>query len=168
MSDPTNNAVSADSGSKDVGEQPNKRCKVTEFFEIAERTHDLDDLLAQVRAFVEQHGGVEGRPVALVTSGGTTIPLEKNTVRFIDNFSTGNRGAACAEYLLSRGYAVIFLTRTGSAAPFTRHLQAKSKSNTVDMNFLSKLQVTRDANGTASLGTYPSGILFCLPRVLIR
>jgi phosphopantothenate-cysteine ligase len=31
--------------------------------------------------------------IALVTSGGTTVPLEKKTVRFIDNFSTGGRGA---------------------------------------------------------------------------
>ena len=31
--------------------------------------------------------------IALVTSGGTTVPLEKRTVRFIDNFSTGGRGA---------------------------------------------------------------------------
>ena len=36
-------------------------------------------------------------PVVLVTSGGTTVPLEKNTVRFIDNFSRGERGAASAE-----------------------------------------------------------------------
>lgn len=58
--------------------------------------------------------------VAVVTSGGTTVPLEKNTVRFIDNFSTGGRGAACAEGLLSAGYKVIFVTRRGSAFPFTR------------------------------------------------
>ena len=36
-------------------------------------------------------------PVAVVTSGGTAVPLERNTVRFIDNFSTGSRGAASAE-----------------------------------------------------------------------
>lgn len=35
--------------------------------------------------------------IALVTSGGTTVPLEKQTVRFLDNFSTGNRGALSAE-----------------------------------------------------------------------
>ena len=34
---------------------------------------------------------------ALVTSGGTTVPLERRTVRFIDNFSSGNRGAALTE-----------------------------------------------------------------------
>lgn len=35
--------------------------------------------------------------MVLVTSGGTSVPLEKNTVRSIENFSTGKRGAASAE-----------------------------------------------------------------------
>ena len=60
--------------------------------------------------------------IACVTSGGTTVPLEKNTVRFVDNFSTGNRGAASAERLLAAGYAVIFLHRKNSAFPFARRL----------------------------------------------
>lgn len=38
-----------------------------------------------------------GVPLAFVTSGGTAVPLEKHTVRFIDNFSTGTRGAKCTE-----------------------------------------------------------------------
>jgi phosphopantothenoylcysteine synthetase/decarboxylase len=36
-------------------------------------------------------------PVVLVTSGGTTVPLERNCVRFLDNFSQGTRGALSAE-----------------------------------------------------------------------
>lgn len=44
------------------------------------------------RGFLEQN-----RPLVLVTSGGTSVPLEKNTVRTIENFSTGKRGAASAE-----------------------------------------------------------------------
>lgn len=39
----------------------------------------------------------KNRPMVLVTSGGTSVPLEKNTVRSIENFSTGKRGAASAE-----------------------------------------------------------------------
>lgn len=35
--------------------------------------------------------------VVLVTSGGTVVPLEKNTVRSIVNFSTGSRGAKSTE-----------------------------------------------------------------------
>ena len=35
--------------------------------------------------------------VVFITSGGTSVPLEKNTVRSIDNFATGGRGAMSAE-----------------------------------------------------------------------
>lgn len=37
------------------------------------------------------------RRIVLVTSGGTTVPLEQRCVRYIDNFSSGHRGAASAE-----------------------------------------------------------------------
>jgi phosphopantothenate-cysteine ligase len=59
--------------------------------------------------------------VVLVTSGGTTVPLERQTVRFIDNFSAGTRGATSAEYFLEAGYAVIFLHRQFSLLPYSRH-----------------------------------------------
>ena len=65
-----------------------------------------------------------GTRFALVTSGGTTVPLEQKTVRFIDNFSTGGRGAATAERLLEAGYAVVFLHRKGSRFPFLRGLSS--------------------------------------------
>ncbi|KAJ5469703.1 Phosphopantothenate--cysteine ligase CAB2 [Penicillium diatomitis] len=75
---------------------------------------------ALARAFVERH--VEAnRRVVLVTSGGTTVPLEAQTVRFIDNFSAGTRGATSAEYFLEQGYAVIFLHRQYSLLPYSRH-----------------------------------------------
>lgn len=35
--------------------------------------------------------------IVLISSGGTTVPLERRTVRFLDNFSTGTRGSICAE-----------------------------------------------------------------------
>jgi phosphopantothenate-cysteine ligase len=60
--------------------------------------------------------------VAAVTSGGTSVPLEQNAVRFVENFSTGTRGAAMAEHLLERGYHVIFFHRQGSALPFLRRI----------------------------------------------
>ncbi|KAL7961806.1 DNA/pantothenate metabolism flavoprotein [Trichoderma compactum] len=75
---------------------------------------------ALAEAFVTQHAAANRR-VVLVTSGGTTVPLEKNTVRFIDNFSAGTRGATSAEYFLSAGYAVIFLHRQFSLLPYSRH-----------------------------------------------
>lgn len=45
------------------------------------------------------------RPIVVVTSGGTTVPLERNCVRFIDNFSKGTRGALSAEQFLQVGGA---------------------------------------------------------------
>ncbi|KAE9415164.1 hypothetical protein Angca_003625, partial [Angiostrongylus cantonensis] len=54
-------------------------------------------------------------------SGGTKVNLEKNCVRFIDNFSMGTRGAASSEYFLEAGYAVIFLHREESLKPFSRN-----------------------------------------------
>lgn len=75
---------------------------------------------ALARAFIDSH--VEAnRRVVLVTSGGTTVPLETETVRFIDNFSAGTRGATSAEYFLQQGYAVIFLHRQYSLLPYSRH-----------------------------------------------
>jgi phosphopantothenate-cysteine ligase len=47
--------------------------------------------------------------------------LENQTVRFIDNFSAGTRGASSAEQFLENGYAVIFLHRQFSLLPYSRH-----------------------------------------------
>ncbi|KAK0633297.1 phosphopantothenate-cysteine ligase-like protein [Immersiella caudata] len=81
---------------------------------------DLDKHFALAREFIDYHAAA-GRPVVLITSGGTTVPLEKQTVRFIDNFSAGTRGATSAEYFLEAGYAVLFLHRQFSLLPFSRH-----------------------------------------------
>lgn len=72
-------------------------------------------------AFVKKHVAA-GKRVVLVTSGGTTVPLELNTVRFIDNFSSGTRGALCTEAFLRHDYAVVFLHRKGSNFPFLTHV----------------------------------------------
>lgn len=65
-------------------------------------------------------------PVVLITSGGTTVPLESRTVRFVDNFSSGTRGSSSAEYFLKSKYAVIYLHRRKSLKPFDRHLASIS------------------------------------------
>lgn len=57
-------------------------------------------------------------PIIVVTSGGTSVPLEKNTVRSIENFSTGTRGARSTEYFLKAGLPVIFFHRNTSLKPF--------------------------------------------------
>lgn len=80
----------------------------------------LDSHGKLARAFISHHLQFN-RAVVLVTSGGTTVPLENQTVRFIDNFSAGTRGATSAEYFLEAGYAVIFLHRQFSLLPYSRH-----------------------------------------------
>ncbi|KAI8348570.1 DNA/pantothenate metabolism flavoprotein [Mortierella sp. GBAus27b] len=80
----------------------------------------LKENAEKIRAFVDKHMR-DGRRVVLVTSGGTTVPLETQTVRFIDNFSAGTRGATSAEYFLEQGYAVIFMHRQFSLQPYSRH-----------------------------------------------
>ncbi|KAI8722368.1 hypothetical protein NCS52_00380500 [Fusarium sp. LHS14.1] len=75
---------------------------------------------ALAAGFISSHAAA-GHRVVLVTSGGTTVPLERQTVRYIDNFSAGTRGATSAEYFLEAGYAVIFLHREFSLLPYSRH-----------------------------------------------
>jgi phosphopantothenate---cysteine ligase (ATP) len=53
-----------------------------------------ENVINNILTFVEEKKGHE---IVLVTSGGTAVPLEKQTVRFLDNFSTGNRGALSSE-----------------------------------------------------------------------
>ncbi|XP_075762844.1 phosphopantothenate--cysteine ligase isoform X1 [Pelodiscus sinensis] len=75
----------------------------------------------RVRAWAEAQSA-RGRRVALVTSGGTQVPLEARAVRFLENFSSGRRGAASAERLVRAGYGVCFLHRARSAFPWARAL----------------------------------------------
>lgn len=91
-----------------------------EYFTANPSPPSLDQHLTSAKAFISQHASAHRR-VALVTSGGTTVPLENQTVRFIDNFSAGTRGATSAEYFLANGYAVIFLHRQFSLLPYSRH-----------------------------------------------
>lgn len=80
----------------------------------------LSQISNDVASFIN-YNHQKQRKVVLVTSGGTTVPLENNTVRFIDNFSAGTRGATSAEYFLENGYSVIFLHREFSLLPYSRH-----------------------------------------------
>ena len=96
---------------------------------------------ALARAFIDLH--VEAnRRVVLVTSGGTTVPLEAQTVRFIDNFSAGTRGATSAEYFLEQGYAVIFLHRQYSLLPYSRHY---SHSTNCFLDFMDEAPPSADS-----------------------
>lgn len=88
----------------------------------------------------------------LVTSGGTTVPLELNVVRFLDNFSAGTRGATSAEYFLKAGYAVIFMHRQFSLQPFSRHY---SHSTNPFLDFLD-IEPTSDGSSTPIISVTPS------------
>ena len=101
------------------------------------------DISRRISEFLSTSIAAEA-PVALLTSGGTTVPLERNTVRFLDNFSTGKRGAACTENLLSRGYYVLLLRRRGSLAPFLRHIRPAA--------LLADLEPSTDDGGACVLG----------------
>lgn len=86
--------------------------------EFAVPSH-VEEVKAKMAAFAGHHASA-GRQVVLITSGGTKVPLESRTVRFLDNFSSGRRGASSAEYFIESGYAVIFLHRHRSLYPYTR------------------------------------------------
>ena len=90
---------------------------------IADGKGNTDQLLVrrQLHNFTTRHAS-HHVPLALVTSGGTAAPLEHNCVRFLDNFSTGTRGARAVEEFCRRGYAVIHLKREGSVSPLGRIL----------------------------------------------
>jgi phosphopantothenate-cysteine ligase len=99
--------------------------------------------------FVAQHA-VHHRPLAVVTSGGTVADLELNSVRCLDNFSTGLRGAIAVEEFLKRGYAVVHLQRTGSAAPYARvlsqYLGLSAANQSLSVESLGKLFAIRGEN----------------------
>lgn len=90
--------------------------------------------------------------MCLLTSGGTTVPLEKRTVRFIANFSTGSRGSALAETMLrDQGYAVVFLHRDGSCAPFLHiahtAIDKKPQSDALDITAAAMDEFQRHTDG---------------------
>ncbi|KAI8889961.1 DFP-domain-containing protein, partial [Backusella circina FSU 941] len=96
------------------------------YFQINKAPSDLPDFEQRLNAFVDYHDKL-GTRVVLVTSGGTTVPFENQTVRFIDNFSSGTRGATSAEYFLEAGYAVVFMYRLNSLQPYSRKYTHSSR-----------------------------------------
>ena len=105
----------------------NGEANAEQFLSRLDKPADLDQVKDRVLNFCQRHvdHGLENSRFVLITSGGTSVPLERNTVRFIDNFSGGTRGSASAEKFLQKGYAVIFLYRTKTLEPFFRHFNQK-------------------------------------------
>jgi phosphopantothenate-cysteine ligase len=111
---------------------------------------DFEDNRQLLKQFCEFHMKEKDQNIVLITSGGTIAPLEHNTVRFVDNFSAGSRGSASAEYFLENGYAVIFLFRTKSLEPFTRHFSGQQ--------FLDMLEIQE-----SSINVKPDSVDVLLP-----
>lgn len=112
---------------------------ITSFFNSAPPLKDEHDVSTKLRDFVKEN---EKRTrIVCVTSGGTTVPLEQRCVRYIDNFSSGHRGATSTEYFIKAGYAVIFLHRRGTCQPFCRSLPEDSLLECLELASDSTVQV---------------------------
>lgn len=101
-----------------------EQLRLAEEFLAKQKEHGRKVVLVTVRCV----GYLVWRPFADIPcrrspcqSGGTTVPLERNMVRFVDNFSAGTRGAASTEHFIEAGYGVIFMHRLHSLQPFSRH-----------------------------------------------
>ncbi|XP_021898559.1 phosphopantothenate--cysteine ligase 2-like isoform X3 [Carica papaya] len=96
--------------------------EIESFFQSAPPLKDSDNINQKLDQFLELNSSsaADGgsRRIVCVTAGGTTVPLEQRCVRYIDNFSSGHRGATATEYFVKAGYAVIFLYRRGSYQPY--------------------------------------------------
>ena len=113
---------------------------MSDFFATEPVSPSVTVSLKRVESWINEFVLNESVKLAIVTSGGTTVPLEHNTVRFIDNFSTGRRGAVSAEYLLRHGYRVLLVHREGSVFPFARKL-AKNSDNDFGEQLLHLLKI---------------------------
>lgn len=134
---------------QDMPSQPVSAEQTTAEPDFVQSLPDRLEVQQALEEFVAQHA-VHHRPLAVVTSGGTAADLELNSVRCLDNFSTGLRGAIAVEEFLKRGYAVVHLQRTGSAAPYARalsqYLGLSAANQSLSVESLGKLFAIRGEN----------------------
>ena len=80
--------------------------EVSSFFESSPPLKNMEEIVQKLNAFIHLNSSAGGRRrrIVCVTSGGTTVPLEQRCVRYIDNFSSGNRGAASTEYVFTSSF----------------------------------------------------------------
>lgn len=116
---------------------------------------DFEDNRQLLKQFCENHLKTPNQKIVLLTSGGTIAPLEHNTVRFVDNFSAGSRGSASAEYFLDSDYAVIFMFRSKSLEPFTRHFSGQQ--------FLDMLEINDNGGESSTISVRPDSVDVLLP-----
>jgi hypothetical protein len=81
------------------------------FFNEVPAPPHFESAISSVKEFVAKVNQGCNKKIVMVSSGGTTVPLEQLTVRFVDNFSSGTRGATSTEHFLEHDYPVIFLYR---------------------------------------------------------
>ncbi|GMP81700.1 hypothetical protein CsSME_00036327 [Camellia sinensis var. sinensis] len=70
--------------------------EIKSFFDSTPPLKDGPRISKKLNEFIERNSQSTDK-VVCVASGGTTVPLEKRCVRYIDNFSSGHRGAASTE-----------------------------------------------------------------------
>lgn len=104
---------------------------LSESFESdAVRNQLRDKTLAAVQPILEAAAADPSARVFVVTSGGTLVSLERQSVRFVTNFSTGGRGSKLAEVILGPNPAtsnnrVIFVSKRDALMPYARVLMDK-------------------------------------------
>lgn len=151
LSIPGGNTVMAGDGAHDspsrmTGDVDQEYSMDTFFATLRPPEYYLESL-ERAAAFIARHQHGQTYPVILVSSGGTTVPLERRMVRFMDNFSGGTRGATSAEHFLRAGAAVIFLHRQYSLRPFSRHYRH------ADETVLEMFEAELDDQGNAVRGS---------------
>ncbi|KEG01535.1 phosphopantothenoylcysteine synthetase, putative [Plasmodium vinckei vinckei] len=107
-----------------------------DFFNEELRPHNLDNILNELKSkFFENNYDYNKNlnEIILITSGGTKVSLEHASVRSIENFSTGKRGALIGEYFLLKNKKVIFLYRKGTFKPFEYNLKQLSTLNNFEI-----------------------------------
>ncbi|KAJ4790197.1 Phosphopantothenate--cysteine ligase [Rhynchospora pubera] len=125
------------------------------FFQTASPLKNGHLISEKLKDFVRRNSeGVAPRGIVCVTSGGTTVPLEQRCVRYIDNFSSGHRGAASTEYFVKAGYAVIFVHRHGSYQPYCRYLPEDSFLDFVQLDEESNIQDAHAATVRKAIREY--------------
>ncbi|RWR88641.1 phosphopantothenate--cysteine ligase 2-like protein [Cinnamomum micranthum f. kanehirae] len=124
---------------------------IQSFFDSAPSLRNSSVISDKIEDFIYHHSQSSGNGtpvrVVCVTSGGTTVPLEQRCVRYIDNFSSGNRGAASTEYFVKAGYAVIFIHRRGTCQPYCRSLPEDSFLDYLELTKESTVQVRQSHAG---------------------
>eukprot|EP00258_Populus_trichocarpa_P041706 XP_024457725.1 phosphopantothenate--cysteine ligase 2 isoform X2 [Populus trichocarpa] len=116
-----------DSRNGSVSETP-LDAEIGSFFDSAPPLKDCDGIAKKLKDFIEFNSP-------------PPVPLEQCCVRYIDNFSSGHRGATSTEYFIKAGYAVIFLYRRGTFQPYCRSLPEDSLLECFECSDDSAIQV---------------------------